>query len=88
MYKDNWTALADREMVKFQEELFTAVKSKPKMEKYSLNLKEVGGKMQATKSEVFNDFEAAEAAEDEWTFSSCFLYSLSLITTVGKQSSN
>ena len=29
LYRDNWTALVDREMVKFQQELFLSGKTRP-----------------------------------------------------------
>ena len=79
LYKDNWTALADREMVKFQTELFA---QKTELDTFS--------KEQPAKFVVTSHNDNADAPilvtrdEDDWSFASSFLYSLTLITTVGK----
>ena len=79
LYKDNWTALADREMVKFQTELFA---QKTELDTFS--------KEQPAKFVVTSHNDNADEPilvtrdEDDWSFASSFLYSLTLITTVGK----
>ena len=77
LYKDNWTALADREMVKFQTELFAQ-----KTELDSFNSEEKPAKFVVTHA----DHEPILVTRDgdDWSFASSFLYSLTLITTVGK----
>ena len=77
LYKDNWTALADREMVKFQTELFAQQKHELDFADDSYNEPSI---------EVRSDQELPKTmrSRDEWSFASSFLYSLTLITTVGK----
>ena len=77
LYKDNWTALADREMVKFQTELFAQQKHELDFADDSYNEPSI---------EVRSDQEPPKTmrSRDEWSFASSFLYSLTLITTVGK----
>ena len=65
LYKDNWTALAEREMIKFQTELLAQKKEN------------------SVKTQKLTKIE--QKAEKEWSFSESFLYSLTLITTVGKK---
>ena len=77
LYKDNWTALADREMVKFQTELFAQQKHELYFADDSNNEPSI---------DVRSDQEPPKTmrSRDEWSFASSFLYSLTLITTVGK----
>ena len=77
LYKDNWTALADREMVKFQTELFA---QKTELDTFS---KEQPAKFVVT-SNHHDEPILVTRDEDDWSFASSFLYSLTLITTVGK----
>ena len=65
LYKDNWTALAEREMIKFQTELLAQKKEN------------------SVKTQKLTKIE--QKAEKDWSFSESFLYSLTLITTVGKK---
>jgi hypothetical protein len=77
LYKDNWTALADREMVKFQTELFSHHKK----------AEAIVARTREEDEYAANKVESAASnggVTDEWSFPSSFLYSLSLITTVGK----
>ena len=75
LYKDNWTALAEREMIKFQAEIFSQQKAD----------------LESTKppAVVYEDNDEADENSakfsQDWSFASSFLYSLTLITTVGKQ---
>ena len=90
LYKDNWTALADREMVKFQTQLFAQKKdSQPS----SLSSKSSDDKRypqdQGSKDPntgiLATTTDNVEAKNhEEWSFTQSFLYSLTLITTVGK----
>ena len=105
LYKDNWTALANREIVKFQKELLAA--ELLQLNNENVKSKHGGGsssKGSATGGEeVGEDIEGgggwstgttprrrvvvvnpAGSEADTWSFSDSFLYSLSLITTVGK----
>ena len=98
LYKDNWTALAEREMVNFQMELFTqrqkaessaAATHAGKAEKAGAG----GSAAAASKppsstivqvSDTHNDIGDKAKKHEQWSFASSFLYSLTLITTVGK----
>ena len=75
LYKDNWTALADREMVKFQTELFA---QKTELDSFS----EEPAKFVVT--HAADEPILVTRDGDDWSFASSFLYSLTLITTVGK----
>ena len=75
LYKDNWTALADREMVKFQTELFA---QKTELDSFS----EEPAKFVVTHAADESILVTRDG--DDWSFASSFLYSLTLITTVGK----
>ena len=96
LYKDNWTALAEREMIKFQTLLL-----EQKTEQDSSNdfesesnligkMSELGGGSEKNKGSTGSGSEMDSNAEhngkkaEEWSFASSFLYSLTLITTVGK----
>ena len=78
LYKDNWTALADREMVKFQTELFA---QKTELDSFS---QEKPAKFVVTHADHEPILVTREDGDDDWSFASSFLYSLTLITTVGK----
>ena len=77
LYKDNWTALADREMVKFQTELFA---QKTELDSFS---QEKPAKFVVTHAD-HEPILVTRDGDDDWSFASSFLYSLTLITTVGK----
>ena len=74
LYRDNWTALANREIMKFQKELL------------------MSGLMYASDENdptfpykvVSTTTMDGERRRPKWTFATSFLYSLSLITTVGR----
>lgn len=72
LYKDNWTALAEREMIKFQTELLAAQKKSLSDQKTTKASSQKGEEQEYLK------------ASQEWSFAESFLYSLTLITTVGK----
>ena len=100
LYKDNWTALAEREMVKFEMELFT---QSQKAESSAASASAAAGGSVASASvataskspsspivqvsdgpdndDSGDDMEAKK--HEQWSFASSFLYSLTLITTVG-----
>ena len=112
LYKDNWTALADREMVKFQTQLFAQKKDShlEDEEQQQLQVLQTGSSA-ASFTKVLSDdkitfqdsgssrrrnsesnlvqqqqsrAEIKARNHEEWSFSQSFLYSLTLITTVGK----
>lgn len=111
LYKDNWTALADREMVKFQTQLFAQKKdSHLEDEEQQQQVLQTGSsaasftKVLSDDKITFQDGSSRRRNSDsnlvqqqqsregeikarnhqEWSFSQSFLYSLTLITTVGK----
>ena len=77
LYKDNWTALADREMVKFQTELFA-------QQKHELDFADDSYNEPSIEDRSDQEPPKTMRSRDEWSFASSFLYSLTLITTVGK----
>lgn len=68
LYRENWTKLAAEEVLEFQEALFRALRNPAIGYTTTAN----GGTMFYHKS------------SHRWSFSSSFLYSLTLITTIGK----
>lgn len=70
LYKENWTRLASQEIARFQEKLVARVA--------------------ADVSAQYNGARALESAPDlvideyEWSFPKAFLYSLTVLTTIGK----
>lgn len=68
LYRENWTKLAAEEVLEFQEALFKALQTSG-----SGYVESVNGKT------LYYDYHA-----HKWSFSSSFLYSLTLITTIGK----
>ena len=92
LYKDNWTALANREIVKFQKELLAAELLQLKDnrvdhgeddhgERKRVVVEDGGGGGGDVKRKYYS---IHEESPKPWSFSDSFLYSLSLITTVGK----
>ncbi|XP_040566292.1 uncoordinated protein 58 [Lepeophtheirus salmonis] len=73
LYKENWTTLANREIIKFQEELLRVGGTAKD------RIRELNDKMDSSSSSLHD----SGIEDGPWTFSSAFLYSLSLITTVG-----
>jgi len=69
LYKENWTRLAAEEVSKFQEKLV----------KFSTtNEVNPGSKTAAPGITHYNQF------QHQWSFATSYLYSLTLITTIGK----
>lgn len=97
LYKDNWTALAEREMVKFQMELFTqtqkaegsAVTGTGSQTRDGAAFGSAATASKPASSSIVqvldthNDSEDMAKKHEQWSFASSFLYSLTLITTVG-----
>ena len=109
LYKDNWTALADREMVKFQTQLFAQKKDSQLEAQPGDQQQQQPGLLQtgssaASFTKVLSDdkitFQDGRNSEsnlvqqqgqeikaknhEDWSFTQSFLYSLTLITTVGE----
>jgi len=68
LYKDNWTRLATHEVIKFQDSLVHSLKGA------GPNYRGTSGSLALS----------GPHANHRWTFSSSFLYSLTLITTIGE----
>ena len=92
LYKDNWTALANREIVKFQKELMAAellqLTDQKKMGSGNDDsarrkaVLEEGDMSRSSNNKILTT--QSPPSSSSWSFSDSFLYSLSLITTVGK----
>jgi potassium channel subfamily K member 18 len=69
LYKENWTKLAAHEVIKFQDSLVHTLKtSEP------AHVRGTAGSL----------VRSGPHTKHRWTFSSSFLYSLTLITTIGE----
>ena len=95
LYKENWTALADKEVIKFQRGLLQPLGgSKADKGKKSNDIRvairdneadEEDADRDVDEEELFNYGSGSDLEEGlAWTFFTSFLYSLSLITTVGE----
>ena len=73
LYKENWTRLATQEVLKFQENLVKTFKN-------------YGDKITVKTNDVSGDGSAVYYSHHQhnWSFASSFLYSLTLITTIGE----
>jgi hypothetical protein len=74
LYKDNWTRLAAQEVLKFQD---TLVRNLRVYGSGGMIIKTAGGA--ANGGSIYYNHH-----HHRWSFSSSFLYSLTLITTIGK----
>ncbi|KAF4527129.1 hypothetical protein B566_EDAN007238 [Ephemera danica] len=77
LYKDNWTRLASQEVLKFQDSLVHTLRSS------SYRGGSGGGSAGSSQQS-----QQTHQQQHRWTFSSSFLYSLTLITTIGKHKSS
>ncbi|KAL0266666.1 UNVERIFIED_CONTAM: hypothetical protein PYX00_009150 [Menopon gallinae] len=74
LYKENWTRLAAQEVLKFQQSI---VKS---LSNYGNSVTIKSGDIKGTSAVYYTQH------QHQWSFASSFLYSLTLITTIGKSS--
>ena len=72
LYKENWTRLAAQEVLKFQENLVKSFKS------YGSGVTIKNGNSPGATAVYYTHH------QHHWSFASSFLYSLTLITTIGK----
>lgn len=69
LYRDNWTRLAAQEITRFQDELLKSLAEEMAHQQPVKDRKRLG---------------KVEHAKFEWTFAKSFLYSLTVLTTIGK----
>lgn len=80
LYKDNWTRLAEREILEFQEKMALSL-NQDRSTRFSV----YGGKIQRSSRghDRYRDTRSL-MGERRWTFGGSLLYSLTLITTIGR----
>lgn len=91
LYKDNWTRLAAQEVLRFQDMLVENIKSgavlnsAPTAAPAGKDGKDAATVAKATSvTTAASTYQAGPHASHRWTFPSSFLYSLTLITTIGR----
>jgi len=68
LYRENWTKLADKEIAQFQDQL----------------VKRITEDMMASQNAGTYTGGSASVPEYEWNFPKAFLYSLTVLTTIGE----
>lgn len=99
LYKENWTALVSKEIVQFQQQIIEAVKegsldpggvdslvmnSHGPPQQTSLTSSSASSTSRSSSSSSPSSPQAQIHSQSQWSFAGSFLYSLSLITTMGK----
>lgn len=85
LYKENWTSLVSREIVHFQQQIIDAVKDGD-VDPGSLDhlVPPVIPSKTPSTSLIASPPQAQVHSQSQWSFAGSFLYSLSLITTMGE----
>lgn len=81
LYKDNWTRLAAQEVLRFQDMLVEKIKNGAALNGVVAPPAEQGKTKTATVTTAASTY---QGSPHRWTFPSSFLYSLTLITTIGE----
>jgi hypothetical protein len=88
LYKENWTNLANEELINFQRQLLLLTKTG--LENNGMNKKNKNKIRKTFPSQGLGTLIDSEHQDqtEEWTLAGSFLYSLALITTVGMKHSS
>lgn len=75
LYRENWTRLADQEIARFQDQLVKRITEDMMMTQNAGTY---------TKSSASETVTERRVPDYEWNFAKAFLYSLTVLTTIGK----
>jgi hypothetical protein len=78
LYRDNWTRLAAQEISKFQDQLVQRLTEEMAMQQHGAVSPGAG------RDQQMQERRSASSSPYEWNFAKAFLYSLTVLTTIGK----
>jgi hypothetical protein len=78
LYRDNWTRLAAQEISKFQDQLVQRLTEEMTMQQHG------AASTAAGRDQQMQERRSTSSLPYEWNFAKAFLYSLTVLTTIGK----